>query len=176
MGMKINRGGARVRQEGSTKLEGQEQNSRSQGCRETDTSHLQLAPYRKGETFLSSEEARIESSTAAAGFLACSGAEDMLLHLDRATFSMQMPCPAPGPDPLPIARAVTAAPSASLCSSRWTPDSFVFCHSCLHHWMTKSTMQDPPACFLLPCLVLLHSPVVVPHHVGSLWLCTVRRD
>lgn len=116
MGMKINRGGTRVRQEESTKLEGHEQNSRSRGCRETDTSHLQFAPYRKAETFLSSEEVRIESS-AAAGFLACSGAEDMLLHLDRATFSVQMPCPAPGPDPLPIARGVTAAPSASLCSS-----------------------------------------------------------
>lgn len=59
----------------------------------------------------------MESCTATAGFLASSGPEEMLLHLDKVTSSLADACPAPSRDPLPIARAVTAAPRASLCLS-----------------------------------------------------------
>lgn len=114
------------------------------------------APCLEGKTLLSSREASMKSCTATAGFLASSGAEEMLVHLDRATSSMADACFAPSPDPLPIARAVTAASSVNLCLSWWTPDHCVLCYSCLHHWVTNFTRQESPACFLILWLVLLH--------------------
>lgn len=132
------------------------------------------APCLEGKTLLSSGEASMKSCTATAGFLASSGAEEMLLHLDRATSSLADACFAPSPDPLPIAEPWLLLPVwTSACHDGHQTTVSCVTPACIIGWLT-SLGKSPQHAFWsrgLSCFT-----VVVSRHVGSWWLCTLRRD
>lgn len=137
--------------------------SRVAEVREADTSHFLISPVPgQGKTLLSSGKANLESCTATAGSLASCGAEEMLLHLGTAPPALADACPLPERWLRLPERAPAARDGHQAALSRVTAEG-------IPGW-------QKPAWFLLPWLVLLHTSAVAPPRMGSLRLCTSRRE